>query len=68
MPPKIDLSKFVNNLKTTSSRLIRKEFKTKIDKVYSKPVLWSRSYCVVSCGGAPLSIVKQYIEQQNERA
>jgi putative transposase len=27
-------------------------------------VFWSRSYCIISCGGAPLSIIKQYIEQQ----
>jgi REP element-mobilizing transposase RayT len=25
---------------------------------------WSRTYCILSCGGAPLSIIKQYIEQQ----
>ncbi|MGH7737701.1 MAG: transposase [Candidatus Tyrphobacter sp.] len=25
---------------------------------------WSRSYCVVSCGGAPLSVLKQYVEGQ----
>lgn len=68
LPPKIDLSKFVNNLKTTSSRLIRKEFRTEIDRVYYKPVLWSRSYCIISCGGAPLSIIKQYIEQQGKDA
>ena len=32
---------------------------------YSKPVLWSRSYCVLSCGGAPLQIIQQYIQQQD---
>ena len=64
MPPNVDLSKFVNNLKTTSSRLLRKEF-PELHKVYRKPVFWSRSYCVVSCGGAPLAIIKQYVEQQN---
>jgi REP element-mobilizing transposase RayT len=25
---------------------------------------WSPSYFAASCGGAPLSIIKQYIEQQ----
>jgi hypothetical protein len=49
---------------TTSSRLIRKEFAAKLNRVYRKPVFWSRSYCIISCGGAPLSILKQYIEQQ----
>lgn len=65
LPPNLDLSRFVNNLKTTTSRLIRKEFAAEVNKVYRKPVLWSRSYCIVSCGGAPLSVIKQYIEQQD---
>lgn len=62
--PKVEPSKFVNNLKTVSSRLIRKEFSTDLAKVYFKPVFWSRSYCILTCGGAPLSVIKQYIEQQ----
>ena len=64
LPPNLDLSKFVNNLKTTSSRLLRKEFAEKVKRVYRKGVFWSRSYCIISCGGAPLSTLKQYIEQQ----
>ncbi|MBL8999409.1 MAG: transposase, partial [Gemmatimonadetes bacterium] len=32
---------------------------------YREPVLWSRSYFVASVGGAPLSVIKQYIEQQD---
>lgn len=63
--PKVTPSKFVNNLKTVSSRLIRKEFLEHLKKFYlNKPVFWSRSYCILSCGGAPLSVLKQYIEQQ----
>lgn len=62
--PKTQPSKFVNNLKTVSSRLIRKEFSEQLNKVFSKPVFWSRSYCILTCGGAPLSVIKQYIEQQ----
>ena len=64
LPPNLDLSNFVNNLKTTSSRLLRKEFAEHLAPVYRKPVFWSRSYCIISCGGAPLSIIRQYIEQQ----
>jgi putative transposase len=64
LPPSLELSGFVNNLKTTTSRLLRKEFSDELHRVYSKPALWSRSYCIVSCGGAPLSIIRQYIEQQ----
>lgn len=62
--PKTQPSKFVNNLKTVSSRLIRKEFSERLSSVFSKPVFWSRSYCILTCGGAPLSVIKQYIEQQ----
>jgi len=63
-PPNLDLSRFVNNLKTTSSRLLRKEFADRLKRVYRKPVFWSRSYRIITCGGAPLSILKPYIEQQ----
>ena len=63
--PKIAPSVFVNNLKTVSSRLIRRDFLPHLRKFYWKdPVFWSRSYCILTCGGAPLSVIKQYIEQQ----
>jgi putative transposase len=62
--PKVQISNFVNNIKTVSSRLIRRDFGSEIAKTYRKPVFWSRTYCVLTCGGAPLSVIKQYIEQQ----
>lgn len=63
--PKISISAFINNLKTVSSRYIRRDFSIKLEKFYYKnPIFWSRSYCILTCGGAPLSIIKQYIEQQ----
>lgn len=63
--PKVAPSVFANNLKTVSSRYIRRDFSKELAKVYwNKPVFWSRSYCIITCGGAPLSIIKQYIEQQ----
>lgn len=65
LSPTIQISTFVNNLKTVSSRLIRKEFGRELARWYRKPVFWSRSYCVISCGGAPLSVLRQYIEQQH---
>lgn len=64
--PDIKLSTFINNLKTVSSRLIRKEFGGELSRWYHKPVFWNRSYCLISCGGAPLSVLRQYIEQQQE--
>jgi putative transposase len=64
LPPKYAVADFVNALKTGTSRRIRKEFSDHVGKYYWKPCFWSKSYCVVTCGGAPLSIIKQYIENQ----
>ena len=62
-PPKVSLSTLVNSLKGVSSRLLRKQFPTLV-KRYWKGVLWSPSYFAASCGGAPLSIIQRYIENQ----
>jgi len=62
--PTLRLSDLVNNLKTASSRRIRRMYKTHIRKFYWKPVFWHRSYCIISSGEAPLSVLKQYIERQ----
>lgn len=64
--PNIQPSRLVNTLKTISSREIRKEFAEELGQHYWKPVLWSRAYCIVSAGGAPLSVLKQYIENQGK--
>ena len=65
LPPTVALAEFVNALKTGTSRRLRTVFAQHLDGFYSKPVLWSRSYCVLSCGGAPLSVIQQYIRQQD---
>jgi len=62
-PPKVSVSKLVNSLKGVSSRLLRKEFPGLANNFF-KGVLWSPSYFASSCGGAPISIIKQYIQQQ----
>ncbi|MDJ0570229.1 MAG: IS200/IS605 family transposase [Pleurocapsa sp. MO_192.B19] len=62
-PPKVSISKLVNSLKGVSSRLIRKQH-PELKKSYWKGGLWSPSYFASSCGGAPLSIIKQYIQEQ----
>ena len=62
-PPKLAVSVLVNSLKGVSSRLLRKE-RPDLRKRYWKNVLWSPSYFAGSCGGAPIGIIKQYIEQQ----
>lgn len=61
--PKVAVSHLVNSLKGVSSRLLRKE-RPDIASRYWKGALWSPSYFASSCGGAPISIVRQYIEQQ----
>ncbi|HCL8067251.1 IS200/IS605 family transposase [Enterobacter cloacae] len=62
-PPTVQLSKLVNSLKAVTSRRLRNEF-LDLRAAYSKPVLWSRSYFVGSCGGSPLEVVKKYIQHQ----
>jgi putative transposase len=64
MHPNIMPSKFINNLKTVSSRLLRKEFALHLQQYYWKPTLWTRAYCLISAGGAPLDIIKTYIQNQ----
>jgi len=62
-PPKAALSALVNSLKGVSSRLLRKQYPALVRR-YLKGVLWSPSSFAASCGGAPLAIIKQYIENQ----
>lgn len=63
-PPKISTSKLVNSLKGVSSRLIRNKGYPSIQKALWGKSLWSPSYFASSCGGAPISIIRQYIENQ----
>jgi putative transposase len=62
-PPKVPLSVLVNSLKGVSSRRLRQMHPPLVQR-YWRGVLWSPSYFAASCGGAPLSIIRQYIEQQ----
>ena len=64
-PPKVALSKLVNSLKGVSSRRLR-QLHPEIAQRYYQGVLWSPSYFAASCGGAPLSIIRQYIEGQRK--
>jgi putative transposase len=62
--PKVQISAFANNLKTVSSRLIRKEFSEHCARFYKKPVFWKIGYFVSSTEGASLETVKRYIQQE----
>jgi putative transposase len=61
----MDLAKFVNNIKSVSSRRIRSEFAEQVNAFYWKDVLWNESYFIASCGGVTVSVLRQYIESQN---
>lgn len=63
-PPKVAISSLVNSLKGVSSRMIRQKHYPSIRKKLWGGALWSPSYFSGSCGGAPIEIVRQYIEQQ----
>jgi putative transposase len=63
-PPKMAVSSLVNSLKGVSSRLIRKKNYPAIRKKIFGGSLWSPSYFAGSCGGAPIAILRQYIENQ----
>jgi putative transposase len=63
-PPTVELSKLVNSLKGVSSRVLRRDHPREIRKLLWGEHLWSPSYFAGSCGGAPLSVVKDYIENQ----
>ena len=62
-PPKVSVSKLVNSLKGVSSRRLKQTY-PELKQYYWKDSLWSPSYFAGSCGGAPLEILKQYIEEQ----
>ncbi len=59
-----ELSKFVNNFKSVSSRKLRQEFPEQINKFYWKEVFWNSSYFIASCGGVTISTLRKYIENQ----
>jgi putative transposase len=63
-PPKIAVSNLVGKLKGKSSYFIRQDFWSQIKNKLWGDHFWSPSYCVVSAGGAPLEIIKKYIENQ----
>ncbi|MFI6666782.1 IS200/IS605 family transposase [Streptomyces sp. NPDC050481] len=63
-PPKVQLSKLVNSLKGVSSRYLRQEYGAHVRRYLWGGHFWSGSYFAGSCGGAPLTVVRQYIENQ----
>jgi len=63
--PNSEISKFLNSYKSASSRLIKKEF-PQIRKSLWKEYFWAKSFCLLTTGGAPIDIIKKYIESQGK--
>ena len=64
--PKTELSRFINAYKSASSRLLKKEYPQIRQKLW-KETFWSQSFCLLSAGGAPIEVIRQYIETQGEK-
>jgi putative transposase len=62
--PKVAVSTLVNSRKGVSSRMIRQKKYPTIRKKLWGGALWSPSYFAGSCGGAPISSIRQYVAQQ----
>jgi len=64
--PNSSISKFLNAYKSASSRLIKKEFPPIREQLW-KEYFWSRSYCLITTGGASMDVIKAYIETQGQK-
>ncbi len=64
--PNSEISKFINAYKSASSRVIKKEF-PEIRKQLWKEYFWAQSFCLITVGGAPLEILKKYIQTQGKK-
>ena len=64
--PNSELSKFINAYKSASSRLIKRDHPEVRNKLW-KEYFWSQSFCLLTTGGAPIEVIRKYIETQGER-
>ena len=64
--PKSAISKFINAYKSASSRLLKKEYPEIREKLW-KGAFWSQSFCLLTAGGAPIEVIRKYIESQGEK-
>ena len=61
--PKTDLTKFINVYKSASSRLIKRDF-PQVKQFLWKEMFWAKSFCLLTTGGAPIKVIKKYIQNQ----
>jgi len=62
--PTLDIPKYINTIKTITSREIRKEF-PEVKEMLWEDAFWSRSYFIATTGQVTLDILKRYVESQN---
>ena len=63
--PKSNISKFINAYKSSTSRKIKELFPYVTEKLWESK-FWSQSFCLITTGGAPIEVIKQYIQNQGE--
>ena len=61
--PKTELTKFINAYKSASSRLIKRDF-PRVKQFLWKEMFWSKSFCLLTTGGALIDVIKKYIQNQ----
>ncbi|WP_440895450.1 IS200/IS605 family transposase [Amphibacillus sp. Q70] len=61
--PKTELTKFINAYKSASSRLIKRDY-PRVKQFLWKEMFWSKSFCLMTTGGAPIDVIKKYIQNQ----
>ena len=65
-PPQVCLANVINSLKSSTSKLVRKKYADHLASFYWKPYFWSRSYLILSSGGAPIEVIRRYIQEQGK--
>jgi putative transposase len=64
--PQTNLIKFINNWKSSTSKVLRNRFGDILNKKLWKNILWSKSYCLLTTGQVSLEQIKQYVEGQGQ--
>ena len=65
--PALNISILINNLKSASSKRLRRVFASHIKKFYWKPLFWHRAYYAGSVGKVNLETIRRYVEQQGTK-
>ncbi len=63
--PKTEMTKFINAYKSASSRLIKRDY-PEVKKQLWKESFWSKSFCLLTTGGAPIEVIRKYIQSQGD--